>query len=199
MMEFWSYSLTAETLCLGERVKGGLFRPCDLRSIRYSALTGALRSYLGREDTSGAGYFAEKPGHNIISYLTYAPQDDITHVSRLPLTVQFLAQAHGVVVIRSLQSLPDAFELSMGALKSQGLGRCQLARIGPADMTPVRGTLRTRIPCHRAADFRIAEVLVAVYGYLFEPTSPTSGGYVRSLCEGSEVFGPQCLVKEERG
>lgn len=198
-MEFWSYSVTAETLCLGERVKGGLFRPCDTRTIRYSALTGALRAYLGRKDVAGAGYLDQKAGCNVVSYLTYAPRDDVVGVSLLPLTIQYLANAYGLAVIRTAGPLPEAFELAMGAFKSKGLGRCRFQRLDAADMTPVRGTLRTRLPCHRAADFQIAEVLVPVYGYLFEPTSPVSGDYVRSLWEGSEVVGPQCLVKEEQG
>ena len=197
-MEFWSYSLTAESLCLGERVKGGLFRPCNTHAIRYSALTGALRAYLGRQDVSAAGYFAERAEHNIVSYLTYAPRGDVSGVSLLPLTIQYLANAYGLVVIRAAEPLLETFELSMGAFKSKGLGRCRFERLGAADMTPVRGALRTRIPCDRIADLRIAQIVSPVYGYLFEPTSVTSGEYVLSLWEGSEVLGPQSLVEEER-
>ena len=195
-MEFWKYLLHAEALCLGERVKGGLFRPCDTRTIRYSTLTGALSSYLGR-DVSGAGYFCEQTGRNIVSYLTYAPRDDATGVSLVPLTIQYLANAYGVVVIRTPAPLPKTFELTMGALKSKGIGHCRFECAGLADMEITQGTLRTRIPCHRMAEFSITEALVPIYGYLFEPTSITEGEYVRSLWDGSQVVGPKCLVKEE--
>lgn len=196
-MPFWEYTLRAERLCLGERVKGGLFRPCDTRTIRYSAVTGALRGIFGG-DLHAAGYFVYEPGYNRVEYLTYSPRDDILGVSKLPLTIQFLMNVLGHVVIKTAQEpLPDTFELSMGAMKSQGMGDCQFQLLGPATMAPVRGQLLTRLPVHRAADFELQKVIAPLYGYLFEPTSPLSGEYVLSLFEGSEVYGPKCLVKEE--
>jgi len=197
-MPFWEYELQADKLCLGERVKGGLFRPCDTRAIRYSAITGALRSVFGG-DLHAAGYFLESPEHNRVEYLTYSPRDDAIGVSKLPLTIQFLADALGRVIVKTPQELlPDTFELNMGAMKSQGLGYCHFQLLGPATMEPVRGRLLTRLPAHRAVDFEVQRVIVPIYGYLFEPTSPVSGDYVLSLFEGSKVYGPKCLVKEEK-
>ena len=197
-MPFWEYELRAETLCLGQRMKGGLFRPCDMRAIRYSAVTGALRSLFGGTDLHAAGYFDDQePEHNRVEYLTYSPRDDTTGVSKLPLTIQFLADVLGCVIVKAQQALPEVFEISMGALKSQGLGRCQFRLIGPAVMEQGRGALRTRLPVHHTADLEIQKVVAPVYGYLFEPTSPVSGEYVLSLFEGSTVYGPLCLVEEE--
>lgn len=197
-MPFWEYELRAGTLCLGERMKGGLFRPCSTRAIRYSSVTGALREYFGWSDLHAAGHFVKKAGHNSVEYLTYAPGDDIIRVSKLPLTVQFLTNAFGYVIIKtSKDALPEAFEVSMGAMKSQGFGRCRFEHKGPAEMRVVRGRLLTRLPVHSAAEFEIQEVVAPVYGYLFQPTSPFSGEYVLSLFEGSEVYGPKCLVEEE--
>jgi len=197
-MPFWEYELRAETLCLGERVKGGLFRPCDTHAIRYSAVTGAMRQHFGMDDLHAAGYFVEKGGHNLIAYLTYAPRDDAIGLSKLPLTIQFVANALGRVVVKtSAESLPEEFELSMGAMKSQGFGRCQFRRLGEADMQIVRGQLLTRLPVHRTDEFAVQRVVSPVYGYLFELTSFVSGEYVLSLFEGSQVYGPKCLVKEE--
>jgi len=196
-MPFWEYELRAERLCLGERMKGGLFRPCDTHAIRYSAVTGALRSVFGG-DLHAAGYFLESPDHNRVEYLTYSPRDDATGVSKLPLTIQFLADVLGRVVVNTPQEpLPETFELCMGAMKSHGLGRCQFRLRGPAKTEQVRGRLLTRLPVHRAVDFEVQRVIAPIYGYLFEPTSPLSGEYVLALFEGSEVYGPQCLVKEE--
>jgi len=196
-MPFWEYELRAGLLCLGERMKGGLFRPCDVHAIRYSAVTGALRNCLGVHDLHAAGYLVESPDHNRVEYLTYAPRDDLVGVSKLPLTVQFLVNVWGRVVIKTCSDgLPEAFELSMGALKAQGFGRCLFRRQGPADVQSVRGYLLTRIPLDLVAEFDL-QVVSPVHGYLFEPTSSVSGEYVLSLFEGSEVYGPKCLVKEE--
>jgi len=196
-MPFWEYELHAQTLCLGERIKGGLFRPCDTHVIRYSAATGALRERFGWRDLHATGYFVEKAGYNQIEYLVYSPRDDISDLSKLPLTVQFLADALGTIIVKSQQALPEEFELSMGALKSQGFGRCHFRQRGEAAMEQVRGRLRTRVPEHRAGEFEISKVVGPVYGYLFEPTAPDRGEYVRSLFEGSEVYGPRCLVEEQ--
>lgn len=198
-MWFGEYELRAETLCLGERLKGGLFRPCDQEAIRYSAVTGALRSVFGRDDLHAAGYFLQEEGHNRVEYLVYAPRDAVAGVSKLPLTIQFLADALGRVVVQTPDGpLLEVFELSMGAMKSKGFGRCRFRLLGAAEMGTVRGRLRTRLPLGRLEDFRVEKVIAPVYGYLFEPTSPISGEYVLSLFEGSSVHGPQCLVQEER-
>ncbi len=197
-MPFWEYELRAETLCLGERMRGGLFRPCDTHAIRYSAVTGALRAYFGLADLHAAGYFVDRAGCNRVEYLTYSPRDDVAGLSKFPLTVQFLADVLGCVIIKTpADSLPESFDLSMGAMKSQGLGRCHFQRKGPADMQTVRGRLLTRLPVHCAAEFDVQRVIAPMYGYLYEPSSPDKGEYVLSLFEGSEVYGPTCLVKEE--
>jgi hypothetical protein len=197
-MPFWEYELRAERLCLGERLKGGLFRPCDTHSIRYSAITGALRSAWG-EEVHAAGYFIQEPECNLVSYLTYAPRDDLTGVSKLPLTIQFLTNVLGRIVIKTQrQSPPQTFEMTMGAMKSQGFGNCQCRLLGSACMTPILGQLRTRLPVHRVQDFEIQQVITPSYGYLFEPTLPFSGEYVLAILEGSIIYGPKCLVKEEK-
>ena len=198
-MPYWEYELSGDRLCLGVRPKGGLFRPCDTHAIRYSAATGALREFFGEVGLHAAGYFLRRDGHNIVDYLTYGPRNDAAGVSVLPLTVQFVSRALGRVVVKSGRALPQSFDLSMGALKSQGLGRCTFRLLGAAPMDPVRGALLTRLPSHRAEEFGIpAEwVIGPLYGYLFEPTSPEQGDYVLSLFEGSQVRGPRCLVQEE--
>ncbi len=196
-MSFWEYEVRARTLCLGERLKGGLFRPCDTRAIRYSAVTGALKGLFSMAELQAAGYFVQQRGYNGVEYLTYSPRDDAAGTSRLPLTVQYLTDVLGRVVIRSAEALPDAFETSMGAMKSLGFGRCRFRLIGRAEMSMVRGRLRTRLPLRRSDDFEIRKVIAPAYGYLFEPASPLTGEYVLSLFEGSWVDGPRCLVEED--
>ncbi|MBC7265284.1 MAG: hypothetical protein H5T64_13155 [Chloroflexi bacterium] len=197
-MRFLEYELTADTLCLGERVKAGLFRPCDTRTIRYSAITGALRSYLGRDDLHAAGYFVQDGEHNQVDYFTYSPRDRVLGSSKIPLTVQFLRNVLGKIYIPDHADLPEEFDLSLGALKSRGFGQCHLRYLTSLDSEEHRafGRLNTRIPLDRVDVFAIKEVKVPVYGYLFRPTSRTDGVYVLSLFEGSVVVGPRFLLEE---
>lgn len=191
-MPFIEYRLTSPALCLGERLKAGLFRPCDTRTIRYSAITGALRQWLGGE-VHAAGYFTQPP---MIRYWVYAPRDRGTGVSKLPITVQYLAGVEGRVYLTpAVSDIPRSLEFSMGALKSHGFGRCRLDLLGVVDSPTVRGSLRTRLPEDIAPVFGVAAVQPR-YGYLFRPTSATEGVYVRSLFEDSLVDGPACLVME---
>lgn len=41
-MKFMEYELISDLLCMGERVKGGLVKPC-VKTIPYSQISGALR------------------------------------------------------------------------------------------------------------------------------------------------------------
>lgn len=195
-MRFWDYRLTSPALCLGERLKAGLFRPCDTRTIRYSAITGALRQMLAWE-VHAAGYITQRPPTT--RYWVYGPRDRAAGVSKVPLTVQYLANVEGrVYVVPGDAAPPAALEFSLGALKSHGLGRCRMELLGEVDAPLTRGSLLTRLPEDVA---RLFDVVAEEprYGYLFRPTSPTDGVYVRSLFEGSLVTGPACLVKEDGG
>lgn len=199
-MEFLEYELTSAALCMGERVKGAIFRPCDTKTIRYSVITGALRSYFAIPDLHAAGYLLEDDGHNEIHYFTYCPQDRATGTSKVPLTAQFLVNVLGLVYVKKGGfNLPEELDITMGALKSRGFGRCHLklrgavtGRMGPP------GLLRTRIPFDLLGEFDVRSVRQPRYGYLFRPTSPSTGVYVRALFEGSEVVGPNVLVEEVR-
>jgi hypothetical protein len=90
---------------------------------------------------------------------------------------------------------PPQFEVFMGAFISRGFGLCRLKRVKLVDSDPPKqGILRTRIPMNNLETFNIRKILKPVYGYLFEPTSLTSGVYVLSLFEGSEVIAPEFLI-----
>lgn len=196
-MGFLEYELTAPTLCIGERVKGGIFRPCDTRTIRYSTITGALRAYFPYPDLHATGYLEEEEGYNQVDYFVYSPQDRVAGISKVPITAQFLTNVHGRIYVKEGNfELPKEIHLAMGALKSRGFGQCRLQHLRTLDAQIVRGELRTRIPCDLQAEFDIRNVIKHVYGYLFRPTSPTDGIYVLSLFEGSVVAGPYFLVKE---
>lgn len=194
-MQFYEYRLTSPALCLGERLKAGQFRPCDTRTVRYSAITGALRERFSAPDlVHAAGYMVEDAA--AVRYWTYSPQDRGSGVSKLPLTVQYLAHAEArIYLVANGLAAPQSLEFSLGALKSQGFGRCRMELLGVVGPPTVRGLLRTRLPEDRAELFAVSAVQPR-YGYLFRPTSRTDGIYVRSLFEDSFVEGPACLVKE---
>lgn len=195
-MEFWEYRLTSPALCLGERVKAGLFRPCDTRTIRYSAITGALRQLLDGK-IHATGYFVPIGSPRHVHLWMYGPRDRAEGVSKLPLTIEYLANVEGRVYLLPGEVQPPGWlEFSLGALKSQGFGRCRMELLGAVDSPEVTGQLLTRIPEDTARVFGVAAQQPR-YGYLFRPTSATTGVYIRSLFEDSRVRGPACLVKEE--
>lgn len=194
-MRFWEYRLTSPALCLGERLKAGLFRPCDSRTIRYSAITGALRQIVQGE-VHAAGYILQDPPPQVRHWI-YGPRDRGAGVSKLPITVQYLANVEGrVYVLANGDRPPPSLEFSLGALKSHGLGRCRMELLGAIDPPTMRGWLLTRLPEEVAPLFGVTPVQPR-FGYLFRPTSSTDGVYVRSLFEDSLVEGPACLVKED--
>lgn len=193
-MRLLEYRLRAETLCLGHRMKGGLFRPCDTQVVRYSAATGSLRAYLGA-DVHAAGYLIQDPPPTV-HYLVYAPRDRALGTSKIPVTVQYLANVEGrIFASAGRHELPERIDFAMGALKSHGFGKCHIELLGEADTRPARGWFMTRVPESAASCFGIT-ILQPRFGYLFQVTSPVGGVYVRSIYEGSLVEGPTCLVRE---
>jgi hypothetical protein len=196
-MRFIEYTINSEALCMGERTKAGLIKP-TCRTIRYSQITGALRRRFGEDGIHAVGFLIEKEGYNQINYLTYSPRDRILDHSKIPLQVEYLTDVLGKVFVLEnelTQSFPDPLEITMGALLSKGFGKCILKREGIIETdSPQRGYLRTRIPEELMNIFGIVKVLQPVYGYLFKPTSPSTGVYVKSLFEGSLVIGPQFIL-----
>lgn len=230
MINFVKYRLTSEDealcLCLGERTKIGLFRPCA-QVLRYSTITGALRVIFGGKVYALGGKLQGKS-----EILTYGPRDRNIHISKLPLQIEFLTDVSGSVYIdeetskkidQEVEKNKDGkFSFTMGAFRSKGFGRCQLVRDGVADCsqsdTPI--FLSSRLPLFtrefpldnkgleevRSGGttnflkevFGIKEVIKSYFGYLFEPDDNRhSGEYVISLFEGSVVKGPAFL--EEGG
>lgn len=194
-MRFWEYQLTSPALCLGERLKAGLFRPCDTRTIRYSAITAALRQLFDRQ-VHAAGYILQDHPPEVRHWV-YGPRDRGAGVSKLPITVQYLANVKGrVYVVADGSQPPRQLEFSLGALKSHGFGRCRMQLLREIDPPAVQGWLLTRLPEEVAPLFGVSAIQPR-YGYLFRPTSPTDGVYIRSLFEDSLVEGPDCMVKED--
>jgi len=196
-VRFIEFDLYSDALCMGERTKGGLLRPC-CRTIRYSQISGALRKKFGVGDIHAAGYLVDGNGYNRTDYLIYSPRERVRGVSKVPLQVEFLTNVRGKVYALendSAANFPDRFVVHMGAFISKGFGLCKLRKMAVVEAEPpAKGILRTRIPLDKLDTFNVRRVIKPVYGYLFEPTSPTTGTYVLSLFEGSEVVAPEFLI-----
>jgi len=203
MAAFIKYELRSDALCMGERTKGGIFRPCVKTAIPYSQISGALRKKFGSVQIHAAGYLAENNGCNRTNYFAYSPRDKAKSISKVPIKLEFLSKVHGtvfVIVNDQILNLPERFEIYMGALISKGFGLCQLTKLAVLEeKPPIQGLLRTRIPLNRKEIFGIRNVLQPVYGYLFEPSSPTTGTYVLSLFENSLVIAPEFLIYPKKG
>jgi hypothetical protein len=211
-MRFIEFDLYSDALCMGERIKGGLLRPCA-KTIRYSQISGALRQKFGverfgaqKEKIHAAGYLVEGNGYNKVDYLIYSPRDKARAISKVPLQIEFLTNVRGKVYVLenefTANNLPEKFDIFMGAFISKGFGLCTLTKRKFAEDKPVElGTLKTRIPLNKLGIFGIEDgnIKRPVYGYLFEPTSATSGAYVLSLFEGSEIVAPRFLIPAGKG
>ena len=196
MPEYLQYALESEALILGERMKGGVFRP-SCKTLRWSTITMALRKFFGSKDIHAVGIFEPEPE---TSYFVYSPAERATGISRIPLQVEVLNDVKGKVYIvkNDEVNFPEEFEIFLGALISKGFGRCNLEYEGEINnIERTEGILNTRIPIKYKDKFLIEERDKSVYGYLFEPTSETSGIYIKSLFEGSEVVGPKFLLRRE--
>jgi len=200
-MKFIEYILTSDMLCLGERIKKGTFRPTT-RTIPYSQITGALKALFGDKEIHAVGYLVKDKKYNNVDYLTYSPRDRGLEMSKLPLTIEFLTNVLGYVYVLEnefVKDFPKEFEIWMGAMKSRGFGLCTLKKLKEiTDFAIKPGVLNTRIPEKYLGQFGIRNIIKPVYGYLFRPTSDTTGVYLRSLFEGSEIAGPEFLLEKNR-
>jgi len=200
-LEFLVYDLRAGALHLGERPKGNLFKPC-LRTIPFSAISGALSHRFGVSPLRAVGYLEDSVGCNRLELLTYAPRDRVCGLSKIPLQVEYLADVRGKVLIvadEPARGIPERFELALGGMRSRGFGRAEFSFLEKRASGDVQlGRLRVRVPEEEKARFGIRNVVRPVWGYLFRPTPNTqSGVYVRSLFEGSEVVGPKLLLEPD--
>jgi len=199
-MDYIHYKFQSETLCVGERIKKGTFRPTVI-TIPYTTITGALKSHFGRSEIHAVG--------NIVSYgskeyLTYSPRDRMIGVSKLPISVEFLTAVRGNIYIlktEDTEDFPDRIEIKIGALRVKGLGFTVLIKNGIIETNERQvdiGELNTRIPIEHLNSFLIKPIKPR-YGYLLKPLSFSEAIYVLSLFEGSEVYAPRFLINGGMG
>ncbi len=201
---FLHFELKTQAIAIGERIKGGTFRPC-VEAIPTSTLKGALRDYFAFTDALAIGFF--RKGIYEKEVFTYAPLDALLGTAKLPISLEYLKPANGATAVLAdifvvkngaMDALIKAtpMEILLGALKSKGFGRCQLKYIGEIKPKLKIGYLKGRLLEEESRDFGITKVIKRHYGYLFYPTSEVSGVYKRALFEGSIIEGPEILIEE---
>ena len=199
-MEYLHYTLQSETLCIGERIKKGTFRP-TVMTIPYTTITGALKSYFGGEEIHAVGCIES---YDSKDYLIYSPRDRRTGVSKIPISLEFLINVRGHIYIlknKEAEEIPDRFELKLGALRVKGLGYTHFIKNSVVEVDKNQleyGELNTRIPLEHLDKFLIKPIK-SIYGYLLKPISLSEAVYVKSLFEGSEIYGPRFLIRRGNG
>jgi len=76
---FLHFELKTQALAIGERIKGGTFRPC-IETIPTSTLKGSFRDHFGLEDVLAIGFLREDTYQKDI--FTYAPFDSFLGTAR---------------------------------------------------------------------------------------------------------------------
>ncbi|GIU72686.1 MAG: hypothetical protein KatS3mg003_2233 [Candidatus Nitrosocaldaceae archaeon] len=207
MYKFFKLELEIDSLIIGERIKGGVFRPC-IDTIPSTTIEGALYNNFGLDLNLKAVGILDKDTYEYAEF-TYSITDRYTMVSKIPITTQYLKPKKDKIkadvyipynrdkedIINSLKGK----EFMLGAMKSKGFGNCLIKNVDNIDSNIVQGELKVRVLEEEAEDFCI-KVLAANYGYLFKPDidkDRLTGKYVRALFEGSIVIAPNILVRKE--
>jgi len=201
---FLHFEVNAQAIAIGERIKGGTYRPC-IESIPTSTLKGFFRDHFGLTDALAIGFFRDGTYQKDI--FTYAPFDTFLGTAKLPISLEYLKPANSTkAVIADIYAVKNGTtklitkaaptEISLGALKSKGFGRCELRYMGEVKPNLKVGYLKGRLLEEECSAFGISKVIKQYYGYLFYPTSEVSGVYKRALFEGSIIEGPDILIEE---
>ena len=200
---FLHYRLEADTLCLGERIRGSLFRPC-LSVFTYTALIGALKVRFPqpyRKVHAVGRFLRDGPDANRREIMTFSPRDRGREVSVVPLEIEYLANVRAEIFILKNDftiNFPGQFTFHLGAMKSKGFGQSHMTRIGETQRAnPQPGKLAVRIPDKPQihAELGIRRVAAPIYGYLFQPETGGTGHYTRALFEGSQVVADPSLLQ----
>ena len=195
--------LEIDSVIIGERFKGGIFRPCQ-DTIPSSAIEGALKHYFGVE-VPAVGFFEEDTYE--FDEFTYSVRDKFLNVSKMPITTAYLKpkgihrkiKAKVYIPYNSGVNLKDDLkgaEFQIGALKSKGFGKSKIVEVKEIESEIKQGILKVKVFEGEAGEFGI-EPISPVYGYLFKPDKFSIGGiYKRALFPGSLVKAPEVLLRE---
>ncbi|MER3462889.1 MAG: hypothetical protein C4342_07945, partial [Armatimonadota bacterium] len=116
------YGFTSKLLCIGDRMRGSVFRPC-LDVLPATTLEGALRDRFPRPDRCvyAIGRFTKMQKDSLV----YSPRDRVAGVSKVPIQTEVLADVEAEVYILLNDwtvEYPKQFSMRMGAMRAQGCG-----------------------------------------------------------------------------
>lgn len=195
--------LEIDSLIIGERFKGGTFRPSQT-TIPSSTIEGALKHNFGVE-VPAVGFFEEDTYE--FDEFTYSVRDKFLNVSKMPITTAYLKPKGVHRKIKAKVYIPydrgvglkdelKNAEFQMGALKSKGFGKSRIVRVEEIESEIKQGILKVKIFEEEAGEFGI-EPIFPVFGYLFKPDKFSIGGvYKRALFPSSLVKAPNVLLEE---
>ena len=190
-------------IIIGERFKGGIFRPCQT-TIPSSAIEGALKHYFGVK-VPAVGFFEENTYE--FDEFTYSVRDKFLNISKMPITTAYLKPKNAHRKIKAKVYIPynnrvnlkdelKSAEFQIGALKSKGFGKSKIVEVNEIESEIKQGILKVKVFEGEAEKFGI-EPISPVYGYLFKPDKFSIGGiYKRALFPGSLVKAPEVLLRE---
>ncbi|MBS4060362.1 MAG: hypothetical protein KG029_08190 [Bacteroidetes bacterium] len=199
-MKLLKLDLDIDSIIIGERVKGGIYRPC-LETIPSSTVQGAFKYALGI-DVRGVGFF--EAGTYEIRDFTYSVKDKFFEIAKMPFTSSCLYPSGRenikavIYLIQNGSTDKNNFQnltLTIGALKSKGFGKARVVNVEEIESEIKQGLLNARVLASEASLFGIT-VLSPIYGYLFYVENPFSGIYKRALFEESLVTAPEVFLKE---
>ncbi|MGQ9847347.1 MAG: hypothetical protein ACUVQP_07590 [Bacteroidales bacterium] len=199
-MKLLKLNLEIDSIIIGERVKGGIYRPC-LKTIPSSTVKGAFKYHLGL-DLIGVGFFDDDTYE--IRDFTYSVTDKLLESAKMPFTASCLypsgrEKIKAVIYLVKDNSINiDIFRnliLTIGALKSKGFGKSKVVNVEEKEIEIKQGILKVRVLESEVSSFKIT-VISPYYGYLFCPQNDISGVYKRALFEGSLVKAPEVFLKE---
>jgi hypothetical protein len=200
-MSFIKLNVEIDSVIIGERVKGGIYRPC-LETIPSSTIRGAFKHCLGLE-INGVGIFV-KYTYQIKDFV-YSVKDKFLETAKMPFVAEYLSPKRNskikaeIYILKNNVIGPKLFkdlEFYLGALKSKGFGKTKVIEIEEISPCIKQGLLNVRIYEDECDRFNIT-VISPIYGYLFYPTDMVSGFYKRAVFENSLVKAPEIFIKEE--
>ncbi len=197
--------LEIDSVIIGERFKGGTFRPCQT-TIPSSTIEGALKHYFGVE-VPAVGFF-EEDTYEFEEFI-YSVRDKFLNISKMPITTAYLKpkgihrkiKAKVYIPYNSGVNLKDELkgvEFQIGALKSKGFGKSKIDEVNEIKSEIKQGILKVKVFEEEAEKFGIQMPPISpVYGYLFKPDKFSIGGvYKRAMFPGSLVKAPEVLLRE---
>ena len=199
-MKLLKLRLDIDSIIIGERVKGGIYRPC-LETIPSTTVRGAFKYTLGT-NVIGVGFFIS--GTYEIRDFDYSVKDKYLETSKIPFTTSCLYPKGGEKIKAEIYIAnkgginKDIFQnltLRIGALKNKGFGKARVTAIEEIESEVKQGLLNIRILEEDAVIVDVTPIS-PIYGYLFYSEDSISGCYKLALFEGSLVKAPEVFLKE---